>query len=108
MSSVPEFARQIGEIARAAGEAILTIYRSDFSVQTKADASPLTAADLAAQKVIMDGLSSLDPVLPVLSEEAKALAWSSVSIGRATGWSIRSTARANSSSATANLPSTSR
>jgi len=76
MSSVPEFARHIGEIARAAGEAIMTIYRSDFSVQTKADASPLTAADLAAQKVIMDGLSSLETVLPVLSEEAKALAWS--------------------------------
>ncbi len=76
MSSVPEFARHIGEIARAAGEAIMTIYRSDFAVQTKADASPLTAADLAAQKVIMDGLSSLETVLPVLSEEAKALAWS--------------------------------
>ena len=76
MSSVPEFARHIGEIARAAGEAIMTIYRSDFSVQTKADASPLTAADLAAQKVIMDGLSSLETVLPVLSEEVKALAWS--------------------------------
>ncbi|HEY8682966.1 MAG TPA: 3'(2'),5'-bisphosphate nucleotidase CysQ [Rhodanobacter sp.] len=76
MSTVPAFARQIAEIARAAGEAIMAIYQSDFAVQTKADESPLTAADLAAQQVIMAGLATLDPVLPVLSEEAKALAWS--------------------------------
>lgn len=76
MSTAPAFARQIGEIARAAGEAILAIYHSDFVVQTKVDASPLTAADLAAQLVIVAGLAALDPALPVLSEEAKALAWS--------------------------------
>ena len=76
MSAAPAFARQIGDIARAAGEAILAIYRSDFAVQTKLDASPLTAADLAAQQVIIDRLALLDPPLPVLSEEAKALAWS--------------------------------
>ncbi|MEW5304474.1 MAG: hypothetical protein WDW36_007084 [Sanguina aurantia] len=76
MSAVPQLAADIGVIARAAGDAIMAIYRSDFSVQTKADASPLTAADLAAQQVIMDGLLALETVLPVLSEEAKALAWS--------------------------------
>ncbi len=76
MSSAPEFARQIGDIARAAGEAIMVVYRSDFAVETKADCSPLTAADLAAQQVIIDGLYRLDSVLPVLSEEAKALSWS--------------------------------
>ena len=76
MSTAPVFARQIGEIARAAGAAILAIYHSDFAVQTKADESPLTAADLAAQQVIMAALARLDPALPVLSEEAGALAWS--------------------------------
>jgi 3'(2'), 5'-bisphosphate nucleotidase len=76
MSTPPELARQIGEIARAAGAAIMTVYHSDFAVQTKADESPLTAADLAAQQVIMAGLTELDPLVPVLSEEAKALAWS--------------------------------
>ena len=76
MSMAPAFARQVGGIARAAGDAILAVYHSDFAVQTKADASPLTAADLAAQQVIMAGLAALDPVLPVLSEEAKARPWS--------------------------------
>lgn len=76
MSTAPAFARQIGEIARAAGAAIMAVYQSDFAVQIKADASPLTAADLAAQQVILAGLTELDPLLPVLSEEAKALPWS--------------------------------
>ncbi len=74
--SAPELAQQIGAIARAAGDAIMAVYRSDFAVQTKADASPLTAADLAAQNVILGRLSRLDPPLPVVSEEAAALAWS--------------------------------
>ncbi|TAM60235.1 MAG: 3'(2'),5'-bisphosphate nucleotidase [Rhodanobacter sp.] len=76
MNTMPELTRQVGDIARAAGEAILAIYHSDFAVQTKADASPLTAADLAAQHVILTGLAALDPVLPVLSEEAGTLPWS--------------------------------
>lgn len=76
MSSVPGFAREIGAIARDAGAAILTIYHSDFAVQTKADESPLTAADLAAQQVIVSALAKLHPALPVLSEEAATLAWS--------------------------------
>jgi len=75
MSYAPEFARRIGELARVAGEAILQVYNSDFSVEIKSDESPLTQADLAAQKVIMAGLTTLDPLLPVLSEEAKAAAW---------------------------------
>ena len=75
MSTPPEFSRRIGEIARAAGDAILKIYHGDFAVQTKDDASPLTAADLAAQQVIVAGLSELEPRLPILSEEAKALPW---------------------------------
>ncbi len=71
----PQLSRRIGEIARAAGDAILKVYHGDFAVQTKADASPLTAADLAAQQVILAGLGRLEPRLPILSEEAKALPW---------------------------------
>ncbi|MGB3460666.1 MAG: 3'(2'),5'-bisphosphate nucleotidase CysQ [Rhodanobacter lindaniclasticus] len=76
MSMPPEPARQIGAIARAAAAAILQVYHGDFTVQTKGDDSPLTAADLAAQRVIVAGLATLREQLPVLSEEAKALPWS--------------------------------
>lgn len=55
-------------VARAAGEAILAADRASSS---KGDGSPVTAADLASHRVLVDGLARLEP-LPVLSEEAKA------------------------------------
>ena len=56
-------------IAQDAGRAILTVYNTDFAVDTKADDSPLTQADLAAHQIIMEGLRTLDDSIPVLSEE---------------------------------------
>ncbi len=61
---------QLIAIAEAAGEAILQIYHKDFSVYEKDDKSPLTEADLAAHKIIVEGLQKLTPELPVLSEES--------------------------------------
>ncbi|GLQ94735.1 3'(2'),5'-bisphosphate nucleotidase CysQ [Dyella acidisoli] len=66
---------EVGTLARLAGDAIMVVYREDFDVEMKSDRSPLTAADLAAQKVIASGLAQLDPVLPVVSEEASQLPW---------------------------------
>jgi 3'(2'), 5'-bisphosphate nucleotidase len=57
-------------LARQAGAAILAIYRSGFSVAHKDDRSPLTEADLAAHRILVDGLQALTPELPVLSEES--------------------------------------
>lgn len=68
-------ARQVGEIAVRAAAAILDVYESDFAVTCKDDRSPLTAADLAANRVIVDALRALTPDLPVLSEESAAVAW---------------------------------
>ena len=62
-------------IARQAGAAIMEIYGSGFEVTHKDDASPLTAADLAAHRIIVDGLERLTPELPVLSEESAAVPW---------------------------------
>jgi 3'(2'), 5'-bisphosphate nucleotidase len=62
-------------IARRAGAAILDIYRSEFAVTHKDDLSPLTEADLAAHRIIDDGLRELTPDLPVLSEEHVAPPW---------------------------------
>ena len=57
-------------LAHDAAAAILGIYDSDFAVQHKDDDSPLTAADLAAHRCIVDGLARLTPDIPVLSEES--------------------------------------
>lgn len=67
---------RVGAIARAAGAAILAVYREEFAVAHKADASPVTAADLAAHHLIVTALTELEPTLPVVSEEALAAVWS--------------------------------
>ncbi len=61
----------ICQLAREAGEAIMQVYdgNSPIDVNHKTDDSPVTAADLAAHKVIVEGLQALTPDIPVLSEE---------------------------------------
>lgn len=56
-------------LAQQAGQAIMKIYSGEIAVETKDDQSPLTAADLAAHKLIAAGLASLTPDIPLLSEE---------------------------------------
>jgi 3'(2'), 5'-bisphosphate nucleotidase len=69
-------ARECAALARTAGQAIMRIYDADYTIARKDDASPLTAADLAAHHAILDGLSTLTPQIPVLSEEsAEQAAW---------------------------------
>ena len=70
-----QLARKVGDIAVRAAAAILEVYESDFAVTCKDDRTPLTAADLAANRVIVDGLRELTPDLPVLSEESALVAW---------------------------------
>ncbi|PMP05540.1 3'(2'),5'-bisphosphate nucleotidase [Vibrio breoganii] len=58
------------EIARSAGQLILDIYQKrNYEEFTKSDDTPVTSADLAAHKLIMERLSELTPDIPVLSEE---------------------------------------
>lgn len=68
-------ARQAAVLAERAAAAILEVYDSDFAVDHKDDRSPLTAADLASHRLIVDGLRTLTPDLPVLSEESADIAW---------------------------------
>ena len=63
-------------LVKEAGLAIMAIYKPykagdtlDVGAITKADASPLTAADLVAHQVIQAGLRLLTPYIPVISEE---------------------------------------
>lgn len=59
----------VAGLAREAGAAILEVYAGDFEVQLKADATPVTEADLRAHDVLVRGLRALTPGVPVLSEE---------------------------------------
>jgi 3'(2'), 5'-bisphosphate nucleotidase len=57
------------ELARRAGEVILPYWRANVAVVAKADASPVTAADIAAHHLLVAGLQALAPDIHVLSEE---------------------------------------
>lgn len=64
------------QIAKAAGEAILAIYsQEDFSISHKGDDSPVTAADIAAHRVITAALAERFVGIPLMSEEAAAISW---------------------------------
>lgn len=56
------------ELVLRAGAAIMAIPR-DAKVTQKPDGSPVTPADLAADRVITEGLAKIAPHVPVLSEE---------------------------------------
>ncbi|MBU2412462.1 MAG: 3'(2'),5'-bisphosphate nucleotidase CysQ, partial [Gammaproteobacteria bacterium] len=59
------------KIIHDAADVIMDIYqRADLGIEQKQDDSPVTAADLAAHKVILAGLQALTPNIPVLSEES--------------------------------------
>ncbi|MHB0775592.1 3'(2'),5'-bisphosphate nucleotidase CysQ [Halomonas sp. WWR20] len=62
-------------LCREAGDAILAIHREQLDTQLKDDDSPVTAADLAANDVLMRGLRRLAPEIPILSEEQAEIAW---------------------------------
>jgi len=70
--------KELRQIAREAGEAILEIYHnaSDFDIQSKADDSPLTIADQKANTIICAGLEALDVQYPIISEENKLISYS--------------------------------
>lgn len=61
-------------ISREAGDSIIEIYKnSESDYATKDDNSPLTKADIISNRVIIEGLKTLTPKLPVLSEEGASI-----------------------------------
>ena len=58
--------------AVAAGRATLEVYRAGFTVTQKADQSPVTAADHASERIILERLAQAAPAVPVVAEEAVA------------------------------------
>ena len=63
---------RLREIATRAGTAILEHYSVSATSVAKADGSPLTLADSAAQAVIVEALQQWDAGVPIISEEADA------------------------------------
>jgi 3'(2'), 5'-bisphosphate nucleotidase len=55
--------------ALAAGEAIMRVYAEPFDVIQKVDNTPVTAADLASERVIVEMLTEAFPDIPIVSEE---------------------------------------
>ncbi len=62
-------AAHVVAIALEAGRAIMAVYETDFATRSKGDASPVTDADEAAEKIILEKLNS---AFPVVAEESAA------------------------------------
>jgi len=77
MMSKNELLAQVRQAVAEAGSAILEIYADParFETELKNDASPLTAADTAANDILVKALESLTPDIPVLSEESAQAPW---------------------------------
>lgn len=60
------------DLALYAGRDILDHYRGGVSVTLKGDRSPVTEADAAAERIILNGLAERFPGIPVVAEEAAA------------------------------------
>ncbi len=59
-------------VSEKAGAATLRYYEGETETRYKADASPVTAADEAAEAIILEELRRLTPEVPVIAEEAVA------------------------------------
>ncbi len=60
-------------ISKIAGTRTLELFLPEITVTQKGDHTPLTAADLAANKIIIEQLQAIDSTLPILTEESCAV-----------------------------------
>ncbi|MEQ1942203.1 3'(2'),5'-bisphosphate nucleotidase CysQ [Mesorhizobium sp. VNQ89] len=64
--------RLFEQLALVAGEKILEIFHAGCEVSEKSDSSPVTDADQAAEKIILEGLRAGYPDVPCVAEEEAA------------------------------------
>ncbi|MDO1558082.1 3'(2'),5'-bisphosphate nucleotidase CysQ [Brevundimonas sp. 2R-24] len=74
---------RLAEIAQAAAEVILPYWRAGGAVTIKADESPVTEADHAAEALILERLAALYPGVAVVAEEQSAAGLSPEAVGEA-------------------------
>jgi 3'(2'), 5'-bisphosphate nucleotidase len=72
MHDLPALLDRLVPLAAEAGARIVAIRARPHAVEAKADGSPLTEADLAAEAIIAAGLPTAAPGIAVVSEEAAA------------------------------------
>lgn len=56
-------------LALEAGKLVMDVYAAEIAVETKADLSPVTAADRASERLILEGLRREFPEYPCVAEE---------------------------------------
>tara|TARA_B100000676_G_scaffold312058_1_gene384541 strand:+ start:188 stop:979 length:792 start_codon:yes stop_codon:yes gene_type:complete len=61
--------KEMVALAGFAGKEILNIRDNGLNIRQKIDKSPVTAADEAAEQLILAGLSALTPTIPIIAEE---------------------------------------
>jgi 3'(2'), 5'-bisphosphate nucleotidase len=74
LQTMAELMGPLTTLVAKAGAAILAVNRDTLAIDGKADGSPVTEADMAADVVIADGLTQLLPDVPIVSEERVHLA----------------------------------
>jgi 3'(2'),5'-bisphosphate nucleotidase len=72
LNHAPDLLDRLIAAALEAGRAILDARTGKLSVEQKADASPVTIADRAAEEIILRHLAEIAPGIPVIAEESAA------------------------------------
>lgn len=67
-----ELVNRLLHVAREAGTIIMQHYAGPMSSRTKADLSPVTAADEESEELILRRLGEIAPDIPVIAEESAA------------------------------------
>jgi 3'(2'), 5'-bisphosphate nucleotidase len=70
VSDLDELALAFAVLASEAGQVVMDVYATDFEVRRKADQSPVSEADEAAEALLVPGVQALLPGVPILAEEA--------------------------------------
>ena len=68
MKIKPDLLKSLKELSFE-NNAIMKVYSQEFISEEKKDGSPITQADLASNKIIIEELKLLTPTIPVVSEE---------------------------------------
>lgn len=70
MADTGNLLASLSALAHRAAIEVMRIYAEPVAAAVKADLTPVTEADLAAERIILEGLAKIAPEIPVISEEA--------------------------------------